>query len=563
MKIRLYTLPLVSLAYPNLSVPTLLGYLKDRFQIDQKDLSISITNLLTHENLLAEYTNLRENITNIEKEYLDSILNIENSLNIIRNKDLFNFPDYIKATKTINDCLELLSYKFGCSWNLTKFSFLRKPNSVNELLKFVDELSLFDTIFDDEVKLLNNDKRDIIGLSVSYAEQLPFALRFSQKLKEKFPNVKVIFGGSYITHAAANIKSIMDDSELIDVAVLFNGELVLEQIINSYKNFGKVTSDIPNVFYRDKGRVKNNFFKKNHGCVNDIIPSYDGINLDKYLSPERVLPVMLSSGCKHGKCSFCSHHYNHGKFNGFKKNQTIIDEFKCITQKYKTKNIYFVDAYLTIEKLMEVASLIKFNDIKIKWMTETRIDPLLSEKEIVGEIKKSGCVLLSFGIESYNRSTLKSMYKEINVDCIPQVMDTLANHNITTCITLITGYPGETIKQMEHSLNQAFSNEDIDLVGVSAFGLMENSPMHLLPQKWGLSHLKKKDFLSLEYNFKFKDVEYNQSNIFNLINSITKENNLQIFRDVQRIIQNRVHFFFITKKQLQEIKRISKGMISR
>lgn len=567
MKIRLYTLPLVSLAYPNLSVPTLLGYLKNKFNIDQRDLSTDILDyLLTYENLINELEILRkDNIVvsdKVVKKFLNSISYIKTSIKIIRNKDILTFPKYIKATNTINDCLRLLSYKYNCSWSLSGFSFHKKLKNVYELITLTKEIGIFDLIFDKEIEKLKSDYKDIIGLSVTYAEQLPFALRFCQKIKEKFPKVKIVLGGSYVTHADDTIKELIVETELIDVAVFFNGELTFEQVINSYQNYGELNKNIPNIFYRGINGIKRNFFKKSYSCINDIIPSYEGIDLDKYLSPERVLPMMLSSGCKHGKCSFCSHHYGHGAFNGYKNEKVIVDELKYLTQGCKAKNIYFVDAYLTVKMLLKISNIIISNAINANWMTETRIDPLFSEKQTIDKIRNSGCVLLSFGIESFNESTLKSMYKEIDVTCIPAVMDTLSKADIITCITLISGFPTEDTEQMRYSLESAFLNENIDLVGVSAFGLVKQSPMYLVPKKWGISHMRKKDFLSLEYDFRYNNVEYDQNKIIQFIDSITKENNLQLFRDIQAIISSRVHYFFITKKQIKEIKKLCKEMIS-
>ena len=120
-------------------------------------------------------------------------------------------------------------------------------------------------------------------------------------------------GGSIFTRRADNIRRCPSLFELADDIVVFEGETALLELVRAAGQEG-LQAEIPNLIYRQNGKITVNqpFYSEN---VNQLpAPNYDGFPLDRYLSPEPVLPVQFSRGCYYKDCAFCALTLDHQNF---------------------------------------------------------------------------------------------------------------------------------------------------------------------------------------------------------------------------------------------------------
>ena len=114
-------------------------------------------------------------------------------------------------------------------------------------------------------------------------------MRLSKLLKEKNEKTKIIYIGDYITNIKENCTELINKCNCID-AIVFNGyQKALVTLINYYSD-GK-SSSAPNTIYRNS---KNEIIiaetrKDTINDINDYIPSFDNLDLNKILLLWRLL----------------------------------------------------------------------------------------------------------------------------------------------------------------------------------------------------------------------------------------------------------------------------------
>ena len=99
------------------------------------------------------------------------------------------------------------------------------------------------------------------------------------------------------------------------------GEVALLRLAQALESAGDLRPDfrnVPNLIYRQDSEQQRwvvNVNQPDHSLDHrvrgaseddpqDELPDFDGLDLERYLAPERVLPLMTAHGCYHGKCAF-------------------------------------------------------------------------------------------------------------------------------------------------------------------------------------------------------------------------------------------------------------------
>ena len=309
----------------------------------------------------------------------------------------------------------------------------------------------------------------------------------------------------------------MNKCEYIDSIVFFGKHKSLLNLIKYYNGSNKNTN-ISNTYIKyNSNIIYNEIEKTTQEDVIDYIPCFDNLDLSKYLSNLRLIPLTLNYGCYHSQCTFCSRYFY---YNGYcKYNIDKILEF--IKKQYvfnRIEAIYFVDECVPPDILITIANYLIKNKIKIKWMVETRIDEKLNDRKIADLLFKSGCREISFGIESYNKKILLDMNKKINLKTAKSIMKKFYSSGISVSATFMIGYPTENIINIFKTLKFIKNFKYIDTFGLSIFNYMRNSIIV------NDSHLDEESNLNLIYRTNDDNYDFYHKIIkkFNLLPKIKK-----------------------------------------
>ena len=135
-------------------------------------------------------------------------------------------------------------------------------------------------------------------------------------------------------------------------------------------------------------------------------------------------------------------------------------------------------------------------DLKVRWFANARADNLVN-LDYVNIMKKSGCWMLSMGIESYSDEIRKNMIKRLEMDKIKIAFKNLRKTGIKSFAFFIYGYPGDTVESMDKTT--AFALElDPDFANFYPAVPYPGTELYNKVLREGL--LKEEDWSKMEYS---------------------------------------------------------------
>jgi radical SAM superfamily enzyme YgiQ (UPF0313 family) len=302
---------------------------------------------------------------------------------------------------------------------------------------------------------------DLVGFSMMTPQLIP-ALQTCVGLREARPDLKIVLGGAHVDSTHEDVFSMAD---CFDFAIYGEGEYALLEAVQRLEAPGSATlaerlAGIGNVIYRDdNGRVVRNPSRPFLANLDDL-PSvdYDMVDIRKYIIPTMagryVISMMLSRGCPF-KCTFCDAPITMGKKLRFWSMDRIIHDIRHYVEKYDCHNFVFKDSTFTANKKWADAfcdRLIEAN-LHIKWRCNTRVN--LVPPPLLEKMKKAGCYVINFGVESGDPQILKTIEKETKIEDVYDAHRRCRKLGIRTYATFLVGNPGETVETVKRTIDVA------------------------------------------------------------------------------------------------------------
>ncbi len=304
---------------------------------------------------------------------------------------------------------------------------------------------------DDTIVVLKNlkEKFDFIGLTAT-TPLINNALKIANGAKKIFPQTKIVLGGVH--------PSVMPDEvishENVDFVVVDEGEETMKELIE-----GRDPKEILGLVYKDNGQIIKNPFRP---LINDLDsippPAYHLLPMKKYypaVGGYKRLPAMIlfaTRGCP-GRCTFC-----YRTFRGIVRKRSagnIIDEIKILQKNYGIKEVSFYDDTFTLFKdvIREFCERIIKERIDITWSCFTRVDQI--NEELLRAMKRAGCHLILFGVESADEQILANINKRISLAQVKEVVKLAREIGIETRASFMFGNQGETEETIKKTIDFA------------------------------------------------------------------------------------------------------------
>ena len=302
------------------------------------------------------------------------------------------------------------------------------------------------------------------GLSVMPGPQLKQAIPFSKIIKQKFPNIIIIWGGYF---ASNQYKSVLD-SGYIDYVVNGPGDYTFPTLLHALDNHLPI-NDIQNLIYK-KGDVFVKTSKAELVNYDDLNPmpysKFDTMySIEKYLVKtylgKKTFGYHSSFGCPF-TCSFCAvvPIYN-AKWKGMSASK-IVENIKFVKNKWGIDSIEFHDNnfFVSEKRVIEFSNLIMGENMV--WWGEGRIDTINKYKdETLALMRESGCKMIFFGAETGNDEVLKKMDKggTQTGEQIAAFAARMKKFDIIPEYSFVLGTPGDTPEQVMKQID-----EDIEFI---------------------------------------------------------------------------------------------------
>lgn len=383
---------------------------------------------------------------------------------------------------------------------------------------------LFNELESNLYELLAKLNPKYVGIP-SYTTEFNEVAKLIKGIK-KICNARIIVGGC---HATAVPEDFLNYGA--DFVIFGEGETTLLEVIKSLEEGKKDFKNIDGLAWKKENRI---IINKPRALIEDLdslpLPAYDKIDVEHYIKiwdgtirgfPLRAATIVTSRGCPFN-CSFCGCNEVFGRKIRFRGKGSIKKEIKLLKEKYKVEGIMFSDDILTVNKkhLKMVCEIMK--KYGMLWSCQARVNSI--DDEIMGILKKSGCLQLDLGVESGSQRVLDDlMGKGITVEETKNAFRLCEKYGINKAANFIIGMPTETKEEMEETFDLAKEiNANYYLFSIAApfpgtrlYKMIGGniSPDEYYKLDWSLpyiaefNHSKVKDLFALR-NYYYKKLSY-------------------------------------------------------
>ncbi|SHN07938.1 radical SAM protein [Polaribacter sp. KT 15] len=360
------------------------------------------------------------------------------------------------------------------------------------------------TLIEDEMlylleEQLQQDAYNLVCFTIPFPGNLFSALRCAQFIKEKYPTIKVAFGGGYCN---TELRRLTDTRifNYVDFITLDDGEGPLLRITEYLENkIGEESLERTficrenKVVYADKS-PNTIFHHKNLPA-----PSYVGLPTAKYLSFLDVMNPMhrmwsdgkwnkltISHGCYWKQCSFCDVTLD---YIGNYQNTTaddLVNKIEKIIAETGITGFHFVDEAAPPKMLRALANKLLERKVFITWWTNIRFEKTFTP-ELCALLSKSGCIAVTGGLEVASDRLLAKMKKGVDIGQVARVTKAFSDQNIMVHAYLMFGFPTETAQETIDSLEvvrQLFYNNCIQSAFWHQFACTSHSPVGKNPEEF-------------------------------------------------------------------------------
>jgi anaerobic magnesium-protoporphyrin IX monomethyl ester cyclase len=291
-------------------------------------------------------------------------------------------------------------------------------------------------------------RAEIVGIT-SMTPTINSAFSVAKTAKEAQTGTCVVIGGPHTTFMD---EQIVDSVRDIDVVVRGEGE---QTIIDIAQRIGdhKDLYDVAGITLRKSGKVVRTIERKYVENLDELpFPSIKHFDLEKYkIFGKRIFPIITSRGCPF-QCSFCITSAVFGKRMRMRTPKNVVDELEALKKANAADAFTFFDSTFTfdVKRAHKICDEIIERKIDLPWDCQTRVDQI--NPEILAKLKKAGCEMVSFGIESGCQRTLDSINKKTSVLQNERGIRMIKKAGLAVVATVIIGLPGETKKEMMQTL---------------------------------------------------------------------------------------------------------------
>jgi hypothetical protein len=292
-------------------------------------------------------------------------------------------------------------------------------------------------------QIIKRDKTTVAGFSLNYLSQAITTFAMIGFLKQEFPDVTIILGGSLVTSwMSANHREGLFHG-LVDHCVAGPGEYQLLTLLHK---------------------------KPDQEML--LTPRYDSLPLKDYLAPGLILPYRSSIGCYWGKCSFCPETTENTSYKPIPPKRAAMD-LSSLVSSMKPALVHLVDNAISPALMQTICA----QPPGAAWYGFARITEHLKDPGFCMSLRQSGCLMLKLGLESGDQGVLDALYKGINLETASQALRNLKKAGIATYVYLLFGTPAETRIEAQHTLDfVAHHAEEIGFMNIAIFNLPLNSP---------------------------------------------------------------------------------------
>jgi len=302
------------------------------------------------------------------------------------------------------------------------------------------------------IEEVKRENPDVVGIS-AVTPTVKSGYLISRILKRDYDkDLPIVMGGPHVSYM---YKEAIEHGKA-DYIVIGEGEYTSKELIDYLEKGRPRPEDILGIAYKDReGLIRRN---KNRPLIRNLDllpePARHLLPMDHYTlfdKPIKIIHVMASRGCPYG-CIYCTTSYFWGRRYRIRSPKLVADEVERNIEKYDTDIVVFVDDELTLSKrwvLNFTRELIE-RGLDITYTCGSRVSNI--DDEILASLRRTGCSVIYYGVESYNDNDLKIIRKKITISQVCRAVSLTKKYGIGVAGSFILGFPWQTINDMKNTV---------------------------------------------------------------------------------------------------------------
>ncbi len=400
---------------------------------------------------------------------------IEDAVAVLRDRERFHDRDaYDAAIATVESALRVVGaahapLTIGFTAYRTPFSWLT-PSQIADDAR--DGRDPFHAYFGELAVQLARAAPRVVGISIAFPGQLQPAYSLAHRLARELPGAHLTVGGPAITQLLSRLSGdrLARAIAPFHSAILFEGELALTELVRNPR-CGAIRGEQ----IEDMSRLP--------------APDFDGLPLDRYFSPELVLPYDPTRGCYWGKCTFC--HYGLAEVGTAAYRERPVDAMMQhlgeLADKHAVSRFYFSQDSVSPKTALKLARAIRDASKPWKWATDMRPEKSLT-RERCDELAAGGAIAMAYGVESAAPRVLKLIDKGVPVETVETAIENLASVGVAVEAMCFTDFPTETYREARATIDMLDRlREHVALFICGEFDLTHGALVAQRPHDFGIA----------------------------------------------------------------------------
>jgi ribosomal peptide maturation radical SAM protein 1 len=334
-----------------------------------------------------------------------------------------------------------------------------------------------------------------VGFTVVF-QQLIASLAFAKRLKEKHPNLPIIFGGASFEDDIA--KEVLEKCPYVDVVHCGDAELTLPDLVRRLHRKLPLKG-LPGAMHRQSGAVAYAGRAPNLEKL-DLTPVPD---FDEFFTRRKdtryeesrdahgvMLPIETARGCWYGMknhCTFCGLNRQGMDFRAKSPGQ-VLEMLKTLSRRYGTLSFNAIDNILAPEYAQELFGALAAEHTDFHLHYEIR--PNVSRTQLRA-MRLGGLASVQPGVESFSTHVLTLMKKFTTGVRNLELLKWTTYYGIDNLYNILYGFHGET--EADYRMQADLMRKIMHVQPPYTFSLARadrGSPMFEEAEKHGVHHLR-------------------------------------------------------------------------
>ncbi|MBP1610031.1 MAG: Radical domain protein, partial [Acidobacteria bacterium] len=297
---------------------------------------------------------------------------------------------------------------------------------------------------------------DIFGFN-TICSTYPLTLRIAKEVKRSHPRARIILGGP---QASVVDVPTLTAFPFIDFIVRGEADETLPFLLEDFEDRSRWGS-IPGITFRNGERIIRN---PDAPPVRDLdtlpMPAF---HLYPDLKSCHRVPLEIGRGCPFG-CTFCSTSNFFRRRFRFKSPWRVIEQMRFIRQTYGIRSFSLTHDIFTADRKQVVhfcQALLTCGE-RFHWTCSARTDCL--DDELIRLMGRAGCEGIFLGIETGSVRLQKEISKNLDLSEAAACIRSVARNGLRTTVSLITGFPTETRKDLQQTVSFLMNAARLDSI---------------------------------------------------------------------------------------------------